>query len=398
MNNILLLGFTIPDAEFSQLYMIDKAPAVQTHRFAWKLASAISSTDFSLHLLSTVPVQSWPHGKRIFFPFKRFSTAGLSGLMIPFVNLIIFKHISRFIFGFACVLYFVCFKHVKHIIIHGVHSPFLLISCLFRQLGVKIIYVVTDPPGVILNSDGFFAKILKYLDKYFVKKLLKQSDAFISLSKHIEADYSLSGKSMCLPGIVDDVIGGFPFNSLKSGEPFVLCYAGTLDERYGVLKLIEAVLGISDIPIVLKLFGSGDSVFEIKKLEVDTRVQYGGMLSADKIYDEYLNIHAFVNPRPISEEYSTHSFPSKLLEYALFNRPVITTKIKSMPPELMGSFYFTADDSATSIRETILEVYSLFTNGFDDLSLNVVATREVVVKNYSITSVGKRIENLIRSI
>lgn len=398
-SNVMLLGFTVPDDVANDLFSVDPSPAVQTHKFAWSFARSLSYGFNSVYLVSACPIQNFPVARRLFFRGGFFCANGLNGTYISFVNLIVIKHVTRFISCLVDVPKIIKKNKIDWIFVHGVHSPFLFFGFLAKLFGIKFSVILTDPPGVVLRTDGFFAKLLKKFDSYVVKSILNNTDFVVALAPELASHLVGERPSLVFPGVLDVAVEKF-LPSLEDDnskrKPFTIVYAGGLNAIYGVDRLIEAVLGIEETPVLLKLFGRGDQENNVVELaKKDRRFFYGGFVGNDVLLPELSGADILINPRPSGEDFSRMSFPSKLIEYLAIGRPVLTTRIVSIPDSFKEHFYFIEDESALGIRAALLRVMSI---PAEDLLDKGRKAKCFVVGEVSEASIGARIEGFIRNL
>lgn len=388
----------MPDIEALDVFSIDPMPAIQTHKFAKSIIRSLLSADYAVLLASACPIQSYPIGRKIFFGIRRIKIFEAAGYLVPFINIPVLKHVTRFIFAGIILIGYVFRYRPKYILIHGVHSPFLLIGAVSGLFGLKVVPIVTDPAGVILPSDGLFLSLLKILDRIFVRFLLRRFDGVISLSRNININYGLTQDSLVIPGIAssDAVINKSDLPVSNRDDIFTITYAGGLSKAYGVVMLVEAVLSISEIPLRLKIYGAGDQVDYLKSISHDDhRIYYGGFLDSDRLREEYIKTDIFINPRPSTDFFSMNSFPSKLLEYLLVGKPVVTTKIASIPEVLDDCFYYIHTESIEGIKAAILNVSNIDKN---KLSADAEKSKNIALSEFGEVPTGVKIFDLLNRI
>lgn len=395
-SNVLLLGFTVPDEVARQLFVLDTSPSVQTHKFGWCLARSLRSGFGNLVLASSCPIQSYPLGRKIIFRGKQFKTEGMDGVLLGFINLIVLKHLTRFLSCLVVLPRLIIRNHVNWLFIHGIHTPYLLFGLLARLFGVKLAVVLTDPPGVILATDSVVARVLKRVDVRMVSWALSHADAIIALAPELVQRFAVNKPALVFPGILDsslaNIVQTAPLGA-PSGEPFTILYAGGLSQAYGVDRLIDAVISIVELPVRLKLFGRGDQESRIRELAAnDSRFFYGGFVGSEQLVPELLRADVLVNPRPTHEEFSVMSFPSKLIEYLAIGRPVLTTRIASIPVSYRENFFFIDDESPNGMREAILALAAM-PNG--EREGRASRGRNFIVSEASEYAVGEKIADFV---
>lgn len=391
-DNALLLGFLVPDSIAESIFKIDPSPAVQTHKFGWSLARALVSEYGSLKAVSFLPVQSYPLVPALSFKGESFSAHGVEGNILGFVNILAIKHLTRF-FGLLLQLPKIlsCWR-ITIAYVHGVHTPHLVFGLILRFFGVKFVPVITDPPGVVMATDGLLARLLKSLDKRIVGYMLGRSSAIITLSPALASGYLRSIPVLVTPGILNSSW----VRSISTVRPadragqHVVLYAGGLNRAYGIDLLIEAAGQLPDVTFLF--FGKGDMLDEIQSSS-HRNIVYGGFIGSGQLASQVLSADILVNPRPSDLDFAEKSFPSKLIEYAASGRPVLTTRIKSIPSEMSDIFYYIDDESSLGIAAAIKKVLSI---PEDQRDMHARNARQVVELNYSEAAIGKKILELTK--
>lgn len=401
---ILWLGFAIPDETAREIFSIDPMPAVQTHKFGWSFVRALERVFGEVTLASSCPVQNFPIARRLFFRGGSFFVQSSQGILLGFINLLVLKHLTRFVsilISLPPVLYR---KKIDWIFVHGVHTPYLLFGLLSRLVGFRVLVVLTDSPGILLSTDSRLARLLKVLDVLIVKTILKNIDAVIALAPGLACRLAPGRPALVFPGILEsrlDRLSRSPSQSCEilSGNlhPFTVVYAGGLSAAYGVDRLIKAVQGFDNASSIrLKLFGRGDQEDVIRYLSLhDARFVYGGFVDADTLWPELCSADLLINPRPTSEFFAALSFPSKLIEYLSAGRPVLTTRIPSLPEDLKPHYLYIDDESPEGIRAALENVMQMPESIRLDFALSAKCFAQA---NFSEEASGRKIAHFIESL
>lgn len=400
---MLWLGFAVPDELARTLFAMDPLPAIQTHKFGWSFARTLRSAFGEVTLASSCPVQSFPLVRRILFRSGAFECQGINGVMLGFVNILLFKHITRLV---ACVLVvapLIKRQRIGWVFIHGLHTPYLLFGLLARLVGRHVAVVLTDPPGVVLATDSRVVRLLKRLDAWLVGYFLQRVDAVFALAPDLVKRLAPDCPALVFPGILESTLDfpavskDLPAGKLSNAEPFTIVYAGGLSQAYGVGLLIDAVLGFAPgVGVRLKLYGRGDQEVRIRQLAAkDARIIYGGFVDAATLMPELCAADILINPRPTSELFSAQSFPSKLIEYLSTGRPVLTTRIASIPTDLKEHFFYIDNESAEGIQ---MAICALMEFSASDRAKKGKVARQFVQLNYSEAAIGRKIADFVNGL
>jgi glycosyltransferase involved in cell wall biosynthesis len=353
---VTLLGFTLPDTLFREVAQSDAVLPAQTQNFAWAMVGALRSGGAqSINLVSAAPVSSFPRNRKVIWKRSAFEERGIAGMMLPFVNLPIAKHITRFMSCWIVAAGVIRRHRSDWLVVHGVHSPFLWFAVMFRRrTSARICVVLTDPPGVVLSSDGRFTVWMKKLDIRVVTAALARFDAVISLTGPLAEDFAPGVPRMIVEGIYGD--GAVGTGGRTKLDPPVVVYAGSLQEEYGVGTLVRAVTA-SDLDIELHVFGKGPADSLVREAAMsDQRIVGPALLSRAELQISYESATVLVQPRPINQPFVPYSFPSKLIEYMASGTPVISTRLPSVPPDYEPFVVFAATDDEVGIRDALREV------------------------------------------
>ena len=79
-------------------------------------------------------------------------------------------------------------------------------------------------------------------------------------------------------------------------------------------------------------------------------------MNAEIVQKEY-EASVLVNPRPVNQEFTPYSFPSKTLEYMMSGTPVITTRLPGIPEEYFDVLYVFQDDTPQGIADTLRDFF-----------------------------------------
>jgi glycosyltransferase involved in cell wall biosynthesis len=356
---VCLLGFTVPDAVRDEILAADRQMPAQTHNFAWAVVEALRTAGNQVDLLSCWPVSNFPGNPRVLFGSAPFQTKGVTGEYLGFVNLIGLKHLTRFLLCLTRGSRALRRWRPSVLLVHGVHSPFLWYAAVSQRiLGIKVVVILTDPPGVELPTDSQVTRFLRQLDVTLVRWALRWSDAVIALTVDLARDFA-PGK----PALVIDGIGRFDGDAedpRKDRNRHTVVYAGSLRTSYGVERLVDAVSGLTNPPATLEVYGSGELAGWVSEIAAEQiQISEPRLLSRDELLRAYRSADLLVQPRPVNQSFVRYSFPSKIIEYMASGTPVLTTRLVGMTDEYAPYVYWIDDDSSAGIRRALSEVLRL---------------------------------------
>lgn len=184
------------------------------------------------------------------------------------------------------------------------------------------------------NASGYVFLNWKYFKKF--------SDTDIKI--HIDGGINLSSKK---------------FNSSNKNKKKIILYAGTIGGHAGVSYLIKAFKQIKNSDIELWLCGKGND-HDIKKLvDKDKRIKLLGYISKRKLEKLCNQAEIFVNPRQAKG--NNTNFPSKILLYLSFKKPVISTS-SGLSPKYNNVLFLLRNEKIKTLTKKLNQVISLKSN------------------------------------
>lgn len=104
----LFFTFAIPKVEMVKIFQNDKFPAIQTDKFIWNLIKGIENEKNEIVYISSRPVSDYPYYKEKCISKKEYyinlNRKKIKILEIPFINISVFKIITRLLLGFIMEL------------------------------------------------------------------------------------------------------------------------------------------------------------------------------------------------------------------------------------------------------------------------------------------------------
>ncbi len=249
---------------------------------------------------------------------------------------------------------------------------------------IKICIIVPD----IFFPKGRLSKIVNAK----LEKAVAKSDYFVFYTEAMAEHLNIKNNYIVIEGFRE--IEGFKIKKESTSDKFVITYTGSLNVRYGIIRLLDAISLIKNSPVELHLYGDGDAVDEIKKrVQADERIKFFGKVSKNEATKALYGSSVLINPRNATDgEYVQFSFPSKDIEYLASGVPSILCQLPGMPTEYLGYFIDAGKGTAEEIAEAIMKVYNM-----------TPEEREILAKNaYSFIKdrmdVNKQVERIVKLI
>jgi glycosyltransferase involved in cell wall biosynthesis len=160
--------------------------------------------------------------------------------------------------------------------------------------------------------------------------------------------------------VFEGIASDFPFSiSQQITQKKTIVYAGTLNERFGVMRLVDAFMKIKNENYESVICGIGDSQEKIIECsKIDSRINYKGQLKRENVLEELSKATVIVNPRPDGEEFTKYSFPSKNLEALSSGIPFVGYKLAGIGDEYDEFINYPTDSTIESLANLLIDVCS----------------------------------------
>lgn len=391
MDKVFHMGFDLPSIEIERILEIDDGMPVQTIKFANAITSSFLSAGFKVEMISTQPVLNYPKNRKIFYKGRRFKKGNNIGFIVPFLNVLVFKHITRFVSVMLLMLYrnfMMVGRKEGIVIVHGVHLPFLIASYVMKVFfSYRVFVFVTDPPE--MSGHGVLDLFLRKINASCIYFFLNRATGLILLSEQLHIDHKLNPPYLVLDGFLDESMEPIAIN--KVNDKLKIGYAGLLDEKYGVKTLVEAIAGNNVVE--LYVFGKGDCEDFIAQSSIDhDNIFFEGFISPNMLYHNLQEVDVMVNPRPVELEFAKYSFPSKTIEYMAMGKLLLTTRIYSIGSEYED--YVTFFDGSTAL-DISSKVNELALMPLDEIRSKAIEGMKFIRNTRSVKAQGVRIKKFI---
>jgi glycosyltransferase involved in cell wall biosynthesis len=194
-------------------------------------------------------------------------------------------------------------------------------------------------------------------------RITKSVDYYVFLSQWAYDNFPCKNKYLMEGGVRDDIINDryrARIQALKKNsgrkKPAIL-YAGMFDIWGGVDLLLKAFETIED-DIELLICGHGNDSLVKAAAAKDNRIKLHGLVSDERLDQLSRDASIFVNPRPVDVDGNLMNFPSKILEYLTYCKPVVSTAT----PGLLNEYKdvcITVGQDPQSIRAGIIKAISI---------------------------------------
>jgi len=136
----------------------------------------------------------------------------------------------------------------------------------------------------------------------------------------------------------------------------IILYTGMMSIWGGVSFLLKAFAKISDPDIQLWVCGHGSNADLEAALKWDLRIRFFGLVSEEKLQEICKKASILVNPRPSNVDGNAMNFPSKILEYLSYGKPVVSTWTPGLAPEYREVLEVIEEENEDCLAGTIEDV------------------------------------------
>lgn len=365
MTTILWIGLTSTPEIFEQLLKKGyfHAPTYVAQKNIIK--GIEESTGNIIHSINGFMMNTYPKCPELITKKMRWShregaeDISVSSLNIPYLDFLVRNHLMV-LEGKKWAK-----KHMNdekiQLIVYAASQPYIETALAIKKIIPKanICLIMPDLPLYMELGGSKLKRTIKLAMWGKLKRLIYSCDNYIFFTKYM-ADYlKLKNRRwMIMEGSVDLSEIENTISESTSSNQIIVMYSGAIDMKYGIPELLNAFHKIDSSRYQLWLTGKGNAeslVHEIEK--IDDRIKFWGFLSSRK---EMLALQKkatmFVNTRMPTEVASAYCFPSKIFDYLLSGKPVLSFKIPGIPDEYFDYLIEIKSISIDSIKDSIIRI------------------------------------------
>jgi glycosyltransferase involved in cell wall biosynthesis len=347
-------------------------PSISVAANLWQsgFLDALLEKGHSVYVIGWVPERAWPLG-RFFISSKSVRLKEtIQGKLISYLNVPILRNYLE---------YFLSKKVAEKYLKSGENQPDYTI--VFSTLNDR----VKSTPSIDL------AKYLKRKHGMPWVCIVADGQPPLGADKYIFLAWSsyLEYKDKLAAIHFDGGVVTVPTTSLRKdvhSQSRALMYMGSLLYHGGALELAKAFSKVDDDKIELWLCGQGVSKKLIDVASLDSRIKIKGFLKEDELTLLAKEAFAFANPRPFWFGPNRINYPSKLLHYLAFDKPIISTVTDGLHPDYLKIIIPIESESLDSIANSIKFVMSLPTDKYKDIINQMRAFKESHTWSVGITN------------
>jgi len=151
----------------------------------------------------------------------------------------------------------------------------------------------------------------------------------------------------------------------------IVLYTGMLSVWGGVSFLLKAFQKVCNPDIELWICGHGLNADLNAALKRDPRIRFWGLVSELRLQQLCREASVLVNPRPGNVNGNTMNFPSKILDYLTYGKPVISTWTPGLSPEYRDVLEILDEETEECLAKTIENVLNWSDYKMDQNSIRI---------------------------
>ena len=159
--------------------------------------------------------------------------------------------------------------------------------------------------------------------------------------------------------------------SVPTREPRVVLYAGRMTRSNGVELLADAFGDLSQRDVELWFCGKGRNARVEAAARRDARVKVLGAVTESRLTELSRTAYVFVNPRLSDVPGNAMLFPSKLLRYLAYGKPVVSTWTEGLAPEYRSILRIPSDETPAGLAASIDDVLGWDAERVEELRLRI---------------------------
>jgi glycosyltransferase involved in cell wall biosynthesis len=156
-----------------------------------------------------------------------------------------------------------------------------------------------------------------------------------------------------LDGGVDGLHFGAGHRAPERDGPRTMVYAGTMALYGGLGLLLESLPHIRTRDCRIVVCGKGDTSAVDEVARRDERVVAAGFMEEDELHALLAQAWGFVNPRLAGNRVNRGNFPSKILTYLAYGRPVVSTWTEGLSPDYRRVLVAVTEDTPAALAVAI---------------------------------------------
>lgn len=348
-----------PDQYFETMQKVSiKSISQPSQKFNYLIARGIKLNNEKVTVLNIIDYLAIEEGDN-YSGVKTIEEGGIEYKFLPVFGFCsnyrkkIKKNIEGFLMEWARI-------HKESVIIVDVLKPFsYYLFGVARRLKIPTISIVTDLPEHIYFASSLKSRVRRTVKIKEFQRMIKLSSGYIFLTDKMNYRLNKKHKEYQVIEGVSDIEANLMIEANEVSNNICL-YAGALHARYGIKNMIDAFASEELRGIELHLYGDGDCVEYIKECsKMHNNIKYFGVVDNKTVVQRQKKASVLLNPRPIDEEFTEYSFPSKNMEYMTSGTPLLTTRLPGMSKEYLDYVYILDASNVVNIISSIKSFFEI---------------------------------------
>ena len=188
------------------------------------------------------------------------------------------------------------------------------------------------------------------------RKALQYFDGLISFTEDVKKDLQVDIPFCSFAiGCQSDAI---PHQLPMITDEKTAVYAGTLIYYNGILELLQAFSMLGK-EYQLHIYGYGPMEAEVKEAaKKHSNIHFHGRFAPEDTAHILSQYQLLINPRHIDPGIENFTFPSKLVDYILTGKSVLSSNFKTLPPQYRDFVYILEDMRPEMIADCVRNVFA----------------------------------------
>lgn len=362
-DNIIFIGYIVPLENTSSYSGISIAGNKMQNSI---LKHLYNTNDYNISIISIRPNASFPRDKRIFVR-KNNSLIynSIPVTEIGYINVPLLKQLTQ-----CRNVFKVLKKQIKSI----KNKCIVFTFNMFPPIGIPAIKVqekyktqvvafLADLPIDDAVDRSLISRLLDNSFNSITERQISKLKNAIALNLNAIKTYAPNSKYLVIDGGIE--LDENTKYVVTNKENYIM-YCGSLNKYSGVLTLCQAMEYVKD-DVLLYIYGQGELKEQVLEYSnKDNRIKYNGLVPNSIIIEKQKKAKLLINPRPVNDQISMVTFPSKIFEYMLSGTPIVSTKLSGFSSEYDDKLIF-CGDSAKDIGHCIDKTLSLPKTKLDNI-------------------------------
>lgn len=361
--SILFVGYTLDESECIK----NTAAHLAANRAQLGLIGGLNELEnVALECVTVLPSLYYPLTKKLFYGVRKTQLSnGVKLIILPFVNLVVLKHLTSSISLFIKILLWSIryYNWNKVIISYNLDVPIPQTIMIFQNLGVRFLPFIFDLPVMSKQVSGGFRGWLINQNHKQQSEIMRRLKEVIILNENVAIDFKLDRYIVIEGGITTRDI----FVDCNSDRHvrdistvFKVFYSGSITKHQGVDNLIEAFQYLDKDKYSLTICGRGDlSIWVEERCIKAKNMKYLGILPTEQLCKLQEESDLLIIPQPCSSPNVRYQFPSKIFEYMISGTPVLSVNLPGLLIEYQQFIYMTDGFSPVELSQSIQKVCAI---------------------------------------